>query len=335
VYGEARVLLARGHALRVLAMASRADGAANPDLPRWTLDRPPRFPIRLALAPEAMSWLAKYQRRRSVARAMWAAATMEDGEGIHVHFAGVAGEWAHAIHLARGTPYTLTVHAVDLFKPRPALPEVLAAARRVLTVSRYNAGVLRERYGVEADLVRCGVDPAVWPVARPEHGRWAVAVGRWVPKKGLDLAVKACERLGIPLRLFSDAPRGVKSDGLQPQSAIAKALSEAAFFVLPCREARDGDRDGIPVALMEAMVSGVPVITTNLPGLGELVDESCGWLVPPDDLAALESTMKFAWTHPEERARRGARAREEILRGWTLDRQADGVERAWGVTTNP
>ena len=81
--------------------------------------------------------------------------------------------------------------------------------------------------------------------------------------------------------------------------------------------------------MMEAMAAGLPVITTDLPGLGELVDDEVGWRVPCDDVGALARALRSALSDPSERIRRGAAGRARILRDWTVSRQADGVEAAW------
>ena len=70
--------------------------------------------------------------------------------------------------------------------------------------------------------------------------------------------------------------------------------------------------DGLPVALVEAMAAGLPVVTTAVSGIPELVDDEVGWLVPPDDLGALEAGVRMVLADPEGRARRGAAARARV-----------------------
>lgn len=342
-WGEARELAALGHAVACVALSPRADGALATDLPDWTVRYPPAWPIALpgalgalgrAGARESARWLWRYQPIRRVEQALWAASTLQPDERLHAHFAGEAAEWAQLAARVRGNPFGLTVHAVDLFRPRPSLPELLRAARPLVTVSRWNAALILERYGVNATVVYCGVQPERWRLASPGRDGPIVSVGRNVPKKGLNQLAEAVRGLpGASLRLVSDAPElagpRIEVLGLRPRAEIAAIFEQASLFALPCRVAPDGDRDGLPVALMEAMAAGLPVLTTRLPGLDELVDEEVGWLVPPDDPVALRETLMEILANPAERVARGRAARARVLARFTLRAQALGLVAAW------
>jgi len=348
VYNEARGLLDRGHRVRALAIGRRADGEGLVDPPPWSVRHPPGYasvaasgaPLLASAAGRAAArWLRQHQAPKQVAKALWAASTLTDGERVHAHFAGEAAEWALLARRARGNPYGVTVHAVDLYCPRPSLGEVLREASVVATISQYNASVIQERYGVSASVVRCGVDPSRWGPSDPAGAGPVLAVGRWVPKKGFDLLLAAFQRArqrapSARLCFVGDAPPDVAGEGIevlgpQPPSAIADALRGASLFALPCRVDDAGNRDGIPVAMMEAMASGLPVLTSDLPGLEELVDDDCGWRSPMEDVEALTEVLVEALTQPAARATRGAAAREKVLTGFTLDHQVDGLVAAW------
>jgi hypothetical protein len=315
VYDEARALMEAGHVLRCFPIGAREDGD---ELPGWPVQRPPRWARLRPLPSEAEPMLA-WQPRKRLAEAAWVADQLEPDEHLHVHFAGEAAEWALLAHRLRGLRFGVTVHAVDLFKPRPSLPEVLAAADPLITISEHNQRLLRERYGVEAHLVRSGVELGE---GAPERGVEVLAVARRVPKKGLDLLEAACAQLDLPLRVLSEASR----------QEVREALSRAAVFCLPCRVAPDGDRDGLPVSFLEAMAHGLPVVSTTLPGFDELLDEEVGWQVPPEDLPALSAALASAMASPEERARRGRAARQRVVAGWTRAHQTAAFLAAWGVT---
>lgn len=348
VYREIAGLQARGVEVVVAALGQRADGALADELPEVQVVRPPRGLSRARALPallqalggegsRARAWLSQHQRPKEVLGALWLArwARAQRFDRIHVHFAGEAAEVAHAMGLVTGLPWSVTVHAADLFKPRPSLPWLLGAADPVLTIARHHQALLGQRYGVEATLVRCGVDPARYPPAAPgeEVPMRVVSVGRDVPKKGLDLLVDAAEEVGVDLRLVSDAPRFAHRArvGSLPPSQIPGELSQAQLFALPCRRAADGDLDGIPVALMEAMAAGLPVLTTPVSGIPELVDESVGWLVPPDDPAELARALREIGASPAERARRGEAGRQRIAEAWTAEQQVQGLLSAWGA----
>ena len=133
---------------------------------------------------------------------------------------------------------------------------------------------------------------------------------------------------------------GVTSLGLLPPRGVRAAMGEANLFVLPCRPAPDGDLDGVPVSLMEAMAAGRPVISTPVSGVPELIADDpehpapgpveVGWLVPPDAPLVLADALRAA-TEPE-RLTRGRAAPDRLWqRGFTLKDQVSGVLSAWGA----
>jgi len=230
-----------------------------------------------------------------------------------------------------------------LFKPRASLPEVLGHADKVLAISEHNQAWLADRHGIVAELVRCGVELPDGAVA-PDEAQAVVqdgplrvlAVGRWVPKKGFDLLVQAIDSLqgAAQLVLISDAPEDVASPyvdllGLLPPSELRAHYRDADVVVLPCRQAPDGDMDGVPVVLMEALAQACPVITCPVSGVPELVDDTVGWLVPSEDVDALVDALKQA-QDPLERAKRGRAGPDRLqARGFTVDHQVDGLLDAW------
>jgi glycosyltransferase involved in cell wall biosynthesis len=252
---------------------------------------------------------------------------------VHAHFAGEAGEWAHLIARSIDAPYSVTVHAVDLFKPRPSLGEVLRGASPTVTISRFNQAWIRRNHAVEAHVVPCGIRVGDYTAADAggEGPLRVVSIGRPVAKKGLDTLIAAVrEARGVELHLIGSTPpdhprvRG----GLLRAEEVPAALAAAHVFCLPCRVAPDGDRDGIPVAMMEAMASALPIITTQVSGIPELVDESVGWFVAPDDVAALTAVLEHVARSPDARARRGSAGRQRIARR-SVGAQVDRLLAAW------
>lgn len=339
VYREAIEVAARGMPLGLVALGARADGGGLTDAPPWA----PLTPgvgglvesMSSAAGRAALTTLTERQGLKRAARAASLVGALGPDDALHAHFAGEGAEWAQALAACKGLPYGVTVHAVDLFRPRPSVGDLLRGAAVVLTVSAHNADEIKRRYGVTAQVVRCGVNLQAWEPARPDGDGPAVAVGRFVPKKGLDLLIRAVPQVpGLRARLATDAPAALASEaveilGLRPTPEIVALYRSASMFVLPCRVAPDGDRDGVPVAMMEAMAAGLPVVTTRLPGLDELVDEQTGWIVPSDDEQALVEALRDAWGHPGERRRRGQAGRARVAEGFTLAGQADGLLRAW------
>jgi glycosyltransferase involved in cell wall biosynthesis len=330
VYREIEALTRAGCEVTILALGRRDDGRTQQQLPDVPVLRPPRWALHRA--SEGSRWLALHQRPKDVRRLSWIARRASAFDRIHIHFAGEAAEVAHALHLDLGIPYSVMVHAADLFRPRPSLEETLGAADAVLTVADHHVAVLAAR-GVSARRVRCGPDLERFlplPI-----GSGAVAVGRNVEKKGFADLLRVWPEVDLDLTLVSDwnepVPPRVRVSGLLPSPAVRDAMASASVLVLPCRRASSGDMDGVPMVLMEAMALGRPVVTTHLSGIPELVDESVGWLVPPEDPAALVGALREA-TSRDECARRGARGPARLReRGFTLADQAAGVLSAWGA----
>jgi len=310
VHDEVRAV-ARAVPVAIAALDPRGDPHVEP-APAPVLRRPHRWGWLRALPALALELL---RGGPAPPRVLWLATIARRYGRIHVHFAGEAAAWSRAAALRAGVPYGVTVHAVDLFKPRADLGAILRDAAIVVTISEHNRRLLAERHGVEAVVVRCGVELPV-PKPVPAGGAPVVlTVARWVPKKGLDTLAAVAPRLGgAVVRFVSDAPPlpDVHVRGLLPRAEVARELASAAVFCLPCRAAPDGDLDGIPVALLEAMAAGLPVVTTPVSGIPEIVDAEVGWVVPPDDPAALELALRAALADPAEARRRGAAGRARL-----------------------
>ena len=152
-------------------------------------------------------------------------------------------------------------------------------------------------------VIRCGVDMDQFSPAESVGGSTILAVGRLVPKKGFDVLIRAvagidpAENPGLTVQIVGDGPEEAALKELAAQVGVADRVSflgarsnaevrefmgQAALFVLPCQKAADGDRDGIPVVLMEAMARNVCVVSGDLPTIRELVaDNKTGLMVPP------------------------------------------------------
>ncbi len=258
---------------------------------------------------------------------------------VHAHFATHPALAAWVVRALAGTGYSFTAHAHDLFVDTAMLREKVAAARFVVTISEFNRAFLERRCGADAagklHVVRCGVDLAAFdPGARrpPEVPTFA-CVASLRPYKGHGVLLDACRILrdrGIRTRtllvgdgelrrrLAARVAREGLSDlvellGARPHEEIPALLAGATAMVLPSVRARDGQMEGIPVALMEAMAAGVPVVATRLSGIPELIsDGDTGLLVPERDPAALADAMERLAREPALGARLAARARAVV-----------------------
>lgn len=332
---EIEELRRRGHAVCVAALGRRSDGDLA-DALDVDVFRPARGLARLRAAPGAwrLRALCASHRARFVAGLgdlpRWAA--RRGVQRVHAHFAGEAAEVAQAVAGVLDVPWSVTAHAVDLHKPRPSLGGLLRVAQPAFVVTEATRKLVRLRYGVDARLQPMGVPVPMAPSAHPEvEPPCVVTVARHVPKKNLDALVAAAAALDLRLRLVSDHPGapGVVT-GLLPPSEVAAVLAQFQIFALPCRRAPDGDEDALPVALLEAMAAGLPVVTTDAGGIGEVVDDSVGWLAPAGDDDAFREALAAAAANPNERASRG-RAGFARVQGRTVAAQVDALLAGWAA----
>lgn len=217
---------------------------------------------------------------------------------LHAHFASGAASAAWAAAHTAGLPFGFTAHAQDIFlKVNPWLTEKALAAALPVTISEFHRRFLLERLGSRAggrlEVIRCGVDLRVFAPSGDPPTHDVTAVGRLVEKKGFDVLIRALAQLPEPrpsCRIIGEGPeraaleRLVRELGLAASVRFLGALAHPTvraemdrgrLFVLPCRIAADGDRDGVPVVLMEALALGKPVISSRVAGIPELVVD--GW----------------------------------------------------------
>ncbi|GAB3104959.1 glycosyltransferase family 4 protein [Isoptericola nanjingensis] len=280
-------------------------------------------------------------------QALWVASAAHDAglTHLHAHFGSVATTVARFAAAVLGIGYTFTAHAKDIFHEsvNPAdLRTKLADARAVVTVSDHNLAYLRDTYGPAADAVvrvynGLDLDEYARATAPRRPGR-VCAVGRLVEKKGfgdlLDaLALLVAAGRDVHLDLVGSGPEeaelrdraavlGLLRDGAEhvtfhgplPQDRVRDVVARAAVFAAPCVLGADGNRDGLPTVLLEAMALGTPVVSTPVTGIPEAVrDGETGRLVPPGDAPALAAALGALLDDPGEAARLadGARARIE------------------------
>lgn len=250
---------------------------------------------------------------------------------LHAHFLHSPAAVAFIAEKISGQPYSLTGHAKDIYT---TLPENLRMrcdrARFVTTCTEANRTHLITDVGLAPEKVhicRHGVDLVKFnvPVRQPRLGR-IVSIGRLVPKKGFDVLLRACgdlSRRGISFELVLLGGGGLHDEllalareqgisdqvrmlGSRPQPDVIEQLAEAEIFALSPVVLPDGDRDGIPNVLLEAMAAGVPVVATEVSGIPEIVtDGATGRLVPPQRPDLLADVLEKLLADPAERARLG------------------------------
>lgn len=259
---------------------------------------------------------------------------------IHAHFGTVATTVAWLVHQLTGLPYLFTAHAKDIFHENVInsdLQRKLQDAAHVITVSDYNLAYLRSRFGDVASRVTRiynGMELERFPWQSPEQRpRRIVSVGRLVEKKGMDVLISACALLAQRFDDFSCDILGdgelaeplqaqlnqlglqkiVRLLGAQPQSEVIRHVQSAAVFAAPCVIGADGNRDGLPTVLLEAMALGTPCISTDVTGIPEVLQHNqTGLMVPQRDPASLAAALEHLLIDPALRMRLAQNARSLI-----------------------
>ncbi|QWW19007.1 glycosyltransferase [Schaalia sp. 19OD2882] len=271
---------------------------------------------------------------------MLARAALEDGiTHLHAHFASLAGRVAWIASRLSGIPFTVTTHAKDIHHRDVDidwLRRIAGGAARVIAISRFNEEHLRRILAdtrARIDLCRNALELERFPHRQPEGPHRplrVVAVGRLVRKKGFPDLVEASRVLrerGVVCRVEiagegeqrQELEALIASGGLQDrvrllgpltQDKVRELLEGADVFVAPCVVAEDGNVDGLPTVVLEAMAVGTPVIATSVTGLPEVVRSDTGILLPPGDPASLANALeKVARGEVDLRAlSRGARS---------------------------
>jgi len=268
----------------------------------------------------------------------------------HAHFATSATTVARLAARFAGLTYTFTAHAKDIFHKSVHLEDLrrkLADAAAAVTVSDYNLEHLRETYVPAASGVRRiynGLDLERFRYEAPrERPPRIVAVGRLVEKKGFADLIQACAILADRGRQFTcqiigtgeqedelraqirrlDLEGRVELVGPRPQSELVRHVQGAAVMAAPCVVGTDGNRDGLPTVLLEAMALGTPCVSTDISGIPEVVhDRETGLMVAQRDFAALAAAIGRLLEEPDLRVRLAGRARRLIEAEFDVRRNA-------------
>jgi len=305
---------------------------------RFLVTRPRRYVGTLTYLvtrphPSVRSWLKTILHW--VGGVMAADLLLLDGaDHVHAHFADRATVLAIVVSRLLNIPYSVTAHAYDIYRSPAFLQDKITEAEFAVTCTAYNKQHLERVTGQEVELIYHGLD-FEGVATSDSHSRSAgapliLSVGRLQEKKGFPCLIRACALLrdhGIPFRCeivgdgsdreqLTEHVRELQLEefvslcGALPHSEVLSKYAHASAFVLACKVADDGDRDGIPNVILEAMAHGLPVISTEISGIPEVLrHRDTGILVKPDCPANLYEGIAYVLANPEQASEIGDNAR--------------------------
>lgn len=310
----------------------------------WAEPRP--LLASLAILPKALA-LGRMVRARGV-------------DHIHAEFAGYPATAAWIAARVSGVPFSFSAHMHDIFVTQGLLVEKAREARFVRVISDYNRRFLAALPGFPAEklhVLRCGVSlsaPAPLPPA-PGQGQALriLYVGSLIPRKGVTHLLRAVaalpDRVDWRLDILGGGPEDdrlrvqatrlglgerVRFGGAQAAPAVRAAMQAAHVVVVPSVTDADGQSEGIPVVLMEALAEARPVIASNLSGIPELVrDGETGWLTAPGDAAAIAAALTRVHDDYDTAAGLGQAGRALVAQEYDIDRNAAALLAMMEATT--
>lgn len=269
----------------------------------------------------------------------------QDVDLLHSHFAWLSGLGVLVAARLLDKPFTVTAHAYDIFATNDLLNVVVSNATKVFTISEYNRRVIVQTTNCvssQISIVHCGINPqkleSVLDVetkraSAPDDTLHILSVGSLNEKKGHKYLIEACavlKQMGIPFlcniigrgNLFEAHGRLIDELGLsdhitllgpKTRGDVLRAYAHHDVFVLASTISKNGDRDGIPVVMMEAGLFGMPIVSTAVSGIPELViDGFTGLIVPPEDPAALADAILRLAKDPGLRRELGSNAQDIV-----------------------
>lgn len=239
---------------------------------------------------------------------------------LHAHFAHSPSSVALFTSLLSGLQFSFTAHAKDVYTSNPAqLKEKIDLATLVVTCTRHNKKYLQDLAGETKTQIHCvyhGIDLKQFQFPErcrhPQSPYQILTVARLTEKKGIATILDALAQLrgkGVDFEYTligdGDDREGVVAQifrlglqdrcrclGTRSHEEVVREFERADLFVLGCRVAASGDRDGIPNVLVESLAMGLPAVGTTVSALPEIIrDGQTGLLVPPEDPGAMTAAM--------------------------------------------
>lgn len=272
---------------------------------------------------------------------------------VHAHFAFVAVDIASILSKLLGVEYSFTAHAQDIYTNLPKIQQAIGDASFTVTCTQYNRNYLNKisnsKYADKIFTVYHGVRISKWLSNHHYHeisysGIRMLSIARLIEKKGLIYLLKAIRLLverdiQVTCTIIGEGPlRGylenyMKDNGLEnavrilnflPQEQLKTFFAQSDIFILPCVIAKDGDRDGLPNVIMEAMLSGVPVISTPVSAIPEIIQDGItGILVRGKDSKAIADAVIKLKKCPELYYKITSDGRKSVIERFDIEENTD------------
>ncbi|WP_107670870.1 glycosyltransferase family 4 protein [Cyanothece sp. BG0011] len=283
------------------------------------------------------AWLAREVKLRGITH-------------LHAHFGSVATSVTRLASHFADVSYTFTTHAKDIFHESVDIDDMtrkLRDASTVVTVSYYNQQYLQQTYGKVAEKVQKiynGLNLSQLNYQSPKNRPpLIISVGRLVEKKGTSILIDACFLLkqwgcefhcqivgtGDLETKLKEQIEALKLDnyvkiiGPRPQNEVFKLIQESAVFAAPYIIGKDGNRDGLPTVLLEAMALGTPCIGTDVTGIPEMIKhEETGLIVPQNNAEALAMALRTLLTSENMRVQLAEKARKLMETEFNIEQNA-------------
>lgn len=320
----------------------------------WLLRRPGRYLSTLIylLTREHPTFRSHWRTVRHFNQGIYTAHRLRGRKTnhLHAHFLNQSATIALIASRMLDIPYSVTAHASgELFINPMMLREKLGQAKFVATCTQYNQEYIGVSQGEEiqrkVQVIYHGLDANLYRRQRsPRPDRpMILSVGQLRERKGYRYLVEACGLLkqhgyAFECRIVGEGPERpvleamidalglvghVTLCGALPQEQVIEEYEQASIFTLPAVLSKDGDRDGIPNVVLEAMAMEVPVVSTWHSGLPEVIEDGHnGLLVAPEDAESLAKALGWLLSHPDQAERLGQAGRKTVQEKFDPERNA-------------
>lgn len=301
----------------------------------------------------------KYATKQKLSKNIWCVflgcyfaqiALRQNIEHIHAHFASYPALVALVMSRLTARPFTFIAHAHDIFLDKALLREKAKEAKAIVTISNYHKQYINDycQNGLSAKIkvIHCGLDISEYmPGAKRDNKdeNIIVSTGRLTKMKGFEYLIRSCKQLKQELavkcyivgegllrndllRLINvlDLNQDVFLTGVLDNNKIREILSKATIFVLPCVWDDVDGQDGLPLALIEAMALGIPVISSNISAIPELVEDGrTGLLVEPKNVRELSAKISELIKNRRLQEQLSLQGRSKIEREFNISKSAD------------